>query len=150
MNEWKSPDGRHLAQWTWGGEMWMSGPEWGHLRVDGVQVSERAAPQALWSDDARYLAFVDLHIQDVPTRQGAEGMSYRVVVLRLADFQRRVSPSRQQLAKLSLLSFHGGTLTVSVNAERRQLQMDNLAWEARDGLEPPRQAASSSDSGTTA
>ena len=55
--------------------MWMSGPEWGWLSIDGRDEIIGATPDdVVWSDDGQFMAFVRLHIQDVPNRQGAEGI----------------------------------------------------------------------------
>ncbi|MCY1312861.1 hypothetical protein D9M70_633280 [compost metagenome] len=110
--------------------MWMSGPEWGYLTVDGIHEYKGAAPLALWSDDSKYLAFVVLHIQDVPNRKGAEGFTYRVAILRLSDFQRRVCLGNHKLAKVGLESFHGGVLTLSVSGRPHQIRVESIEWES--------------------
>lgn len=47
MLERVSPDGKHIAKWRWGGEMWMSGPERGWLSVDGREEIEGAMDRNL-------------------------------------------------------------------------------------------------------
>lgn len=52
-----SPNNKHLAQWRWGGETWMSGPQWGYLSVDGMTEIKGATEDFIWSEDSQFLAF---------------------------------------------------------------------------------------------
>ena len=120
MYKWKSPNGVHLAKWKWGGEMWMSGPEWGYLSVDGMNEFKGAASEAIWSEDSKYLAFVSINIEDVPNRKGTEGMSYRVAILRIEDGILRYCLGNLRLSRIKLESFTNGCLTAIVNGNQRQ------------------------------
>jgi hypothetical protein len=128
IGQWKSPNGEHHAKWRWGGEMWMSGPEWGYLSVDGSHEFKGAAEEVIWSEDSRYLAFVVLHIEDVPNRKGAEGINFRVGILRIADWQLRYCLGNLKLSEIKLESFTGGLVTALVNGNSKQIQVDKVQW----------------------
>ncbi len=130
MDVWKSPNGMHMAKWKYGGEMWMSGPEWGYLAVDGAREFKGATEEVLWSEDSNFLAFVILHIEDVPNRKGAEGFSFRVAVLRMADGVLRYCLGNLRLSEIKLKTFSGGHLAVEVNGEPRQVHVENIQWES--------------------
>ena len=99
MNNQMSPDKNHVALWRWGGEMWMSGPEWGWLAVDENEEIKGVIPEdVIWSEDSQFMAFIKLHIEDVPNRQGVEGLSFRVGVMRMSDYMVRYCLGNRQLA----------------------------------------------------
>jgi hypothetical protein len=130
MDEWKSPDGKHVAKWRWGGEMWMSGPEWGFLSIDDSPERKGAAPELIWSDDSNFLAFVELHIDDVPNRKGAEGMTYRICVLRLSDGAHRLCVGNRKLAEIKLSSFSNNVITALINDVPQLISIEKLQWPA--------------------
>lgn len=106
----------------------MSGPEWGWLEIgEGMEI-EAALPEVLWSDDGAFLAFVKLHIQDVPTRQGVEGYSFQIGVLRISDFAHRYCGGDRKLTALSLKSMTKQFLTVSVDGEETRIDLGKIQW----------------------
>ena len=133
---WTSPDGNHHAEWQWGGEMWMSGPEWGRVRVDDRYELESVLPRALWAADSAHLAFVVLRIDSVPDRKGAEGMSHRVGVLRVADGAVRYAIGNGGLADIVLESFANGMLCVRVDGRPRRIDIRKMEWSNVSGGHP--------------
>jgi hypothetical protein len=126
--QWTSPDKNHVAKWRWGGELWMSGPEWGWLAIgEGLEI-KGALPEVLWSDDGAFLAFVKLHIEDVPTRQGVEGYSFRIGVLRISDFALRYCGGNRKLTALSLRSMTKQFLTVAVEGHETPIDLEKIHW----------------------
>lgn len=132
MNERMSPDKKHVVKWRWGGEMWMSGPEWGWLTVDENEEIKGVTPEdVIWSEDSQFMAFVKLHIEDVPNRQGVEGLSFRVGVMRMADYTVRYCFGNRQLSELKLQTITPQLLTVSVNGELRTIELGKVEWDTR-------------------
>lgn len=128
MDEWVSPDKKHTAKWRWGGEMWMSGPEWGYLSIANKIEIKGVLPEVVWSENSDFLAFVKLHIEDVPTRQGAEGMSFRVGVLRTSDFSVHYCLGNRKLAAVKLRSITPQSVTVLVNGKEKTISLENIRW----------------------
>lgn len=109
--------------------MWMSGPEWGWLSIDGRDEIFGSTPDDIvWSDDGQFLAFVRLHIQDVPNRQSAEGINYKVGIVRLADYSVRYCLGNHGLADVKVQSFSSHSLAVILNGVPRTIQLDKLKW----------------------
>lgn len=128
MLERVSPDGKHIAKWRWGGEMWMSGPEWGWLSVDGREEIEGATSDVLWSQDSLLLAFVKLHIEQVPNRQGAEGFSFRVGLMRMVDHQVRYCLGNRGLARMKLETVTQQHLGVLVDGVPTTVSLGKIRW----------------------
>jgi hypothetical protein len=111
--------------------MWMSGPEWGWLSIDGRDEIHGATPDdVVWSADGDFLAFVRLHVQDVPNRQGAEGMNYKVGIVRLADYSVRYCLGNHGLADVKVHSLSSRSLAATINGEPRTVQLDKLNWNS--------------------
>lgn len=107
----------------------MSGPEWGYLSVDGSEELKGALPQVVWSDDCGYLACPVLHIDDVPNRKGAEGFSFRVLILRLSDGARRYGLGNNQLSPVKIKEFHDGCVTILVAGSERRIEIGKMRWD---------------------
>lgn len=107
----------------------MGGPEWGWLSVSGLEEIKDAVPEVAWSEDGRYLAFVKLHIEDVPNRKGAEGFSFRVGIVRLADKQIRYCLGNLKLSHIELKSISSEALAVVINGEPRSVPVSSIHWE---------------------
>ncbi|CAN7739195.1 hypothetical protein LJR084_006525 [Variovorax sp. LjRoot84] len=123
-----SPDGRHQLKRRRGGELAMSGPQWDYLSVNGGAEFRCFSSDVVWSDDSKFVAFVEWHIEDMPNRKGSEGMTSRVVVQRLCDGQHRRFLGNAGLAGVELLGFLDGKLSLLVNGERRELQIEKADW----------------------
>lgn len=124
----KSPDGKHTATWRWGGEMWMSGPEWGYLAVDGNEEIKGASDKILWSEDSQYLAFVHLNVQNIPNNRGAEGMHFRVGILKFPERKIHYCMGNLNLSEIMLNAFCGKSLSVSVNGADREIMLNDIQW----------------------
>lgn len=127
--EWVSPDKSRVAKWRSGGELWMSGPEWGWLAIAENFEMKGALPEVVWSDEGDFLAFVKLHIEDVPTRQGVEGYSFRIGILRISDFALRYCGGNRKLSLLSLKSMTKQSLVVSVEGKDMSLDLKKIRWD---------------------
>jgi hypothetical protein len=108
----------------------MSGPEWGYLTIDGRSEPKRALSEAIWSDDSEYLAFVALHIEDVPNRKGAEGYSFRVGVMRISDSTLRYCVGNRGLTNIELVSFLNEQLSVRVDGMTKLIPLETIRWSA--------------------
>ena len=108
--------------------MWMSGPAWGYLSVDDAHEFKGASDEIIWSAGSQYLAFVTLHIEDAPNRKGAEGINFRVGLLRISDWQLRYCLGNLKLSEIKLSSFSEGLLMVLVNGKPKQIQADKIQW----------------------
>lgn len=128
-NEWPCPKGEAIAKWRWGGEMGMGGPEWGWLAVTGLEEIKGAIPKVLWSQDGQLLAFVKFHIEDVPGRQGAEGFTFRVGLVRLADKQIRYCFGNVKLSQIVLKSLDSKRIEVSIDGEPKSVSIDSIKWD---------------------
>lgn len=128
MIEYISPNEKHIAKWRWGGEMWMSGPEWGYLAIGESHEIKGATSDVLWSPSSDFIAFVKLHIDDVPNRKGAEGMSFRIAVIRISDFRLRYFLGNKRLSDIKLVSLNSKSLEVSVNGEKRSIDLGGVDW----------------------
>lgn len=132
MNNQMSPDKNHVALWRWGGEMWMSGPEWGWLAVDENEEIKGVIPEdVIWSEDSQFMAFIKLHIEDVPNRQGVEGLSFRVGVMRMSDYMVRYCLGNRQLAELKLQTITTKSLPVSVNGKLKTIDLGKIEWDSQ-------------------
>lgn len=127
----ESPDGRHKAHWRGAGELWMSGPEWGYLQVDDHPEIEGASDRFLWSSGSEFIAVVVLYNQDVPTRQGAEGIGYRVAILQISTGLIRYALGNVSLADVSLISFSGSQVALMVNGEPRSIDVSIMGFPMR-------------------
>ncbi|MGO4377531.1 hypothetical protein [Pseudoduganella sp. RAF53_2] len=106
----------------------MSGPQGGWLAIgEGLEI-KGALPEVLWSEDGDFLAFVKLHIEDVPTRQGVEGYSFRVGVVRISDFALRYCGGHRKLTTLSLKSMTKHSLTVWVEGQEAPIDLEKIHW----------------------
>ena len=130
MVEVKSPDGRHTAKWRGGGELWMSGPAWGYLQVDALPEIKGATDEFMWASTSQFLAAVVLYIQDVPTRQGVEGIGYRVAVLQPSTGLVHYTLGNVQLAKVSLVDFFGSELSLLVNGHPRNVDVSKMGFHS--------------------
>ena len=108
--------------------MWMSGPEWGYLTIDESKVIKGATSDVIWSPDSAFVAFVKLHIDDAPNRQGSEGMSFRVAVVRVSDFQLRYFVGNKRLAVIKLVSLSSNSLEISIDDEQRSIDLGAVKW----------------------
>ena len=109
--------------------MWMSGPEWGWLSIDGRDEIIGATPDdVVWSDDGQFMAFVRLHIQDVPNRQGAEGINYKIGIVRLADYAVRYCLGNHSLADVKVQGVSSHSLSAMINGEPRVVQIGKVDW----------------------
>lgn len=106
----------------------MSGPEWGWLVIDDQEEIKGATDDVLWSDDNQFLAFIKLHIEDVPNRQGAEGMSFRVGLVRMSDRKIRYCLGNKRLAEVKLKSITAESIAVSINGELKSLNLSSIDW----------------------
>lgn len=89
----------------------MGGPQWDYVSVNGGAEIRCLFADVIWSGDSVFVAFVEWHVEDVPNRQGMEGMTSRVSVHRLSDGQRRSFLGNVGLALVQLLDFSEGTLS---------------------------------------
>lgn len=109
--------------------MWMGGPEWGWISIDGRDEICGATPDdVIWSDDGQFMAFVRLDIHDVPGRQGVEGINYKIGIVRLADHTVRYCLGNHGLAKLKVQNLTGEVLNATVDGESRVLPMTRIEW----------------------
>lgn len=129
VNEWPAPDGTLVAKWRGGGELWMSGPEWGWLAVDECEEIKGAMPEVMWSQNGQFLAFVKLHIEDVPTRQGVEGFSFRVGVMRLADRKISYCFGNSKLSPIQINSFDSECLVALIGGQEKRLPLKLINWD---------------------
>jgi hypothetical protein len=74
------------------------------------------------------MAFIKLHIEDVPNRQGVEGLSFRVGVMRMSDYMVRFCFSNRQLSELKLHTITTKSLSVSVNGELKTIDVSKIEW----------------------
>ena len=132
MLEFPSPDKQLTANWRSGGEMWMSGPEWGYLSLATLPEIKGALSEILWSDDSKLLAFVKLHVEDVPSRQGAEGFSFRVGVIRMLDGHIRYCIGNKNLSEIKLLSLTTANLTLAVGGRIKSVDLRKIQWANND------------------
>ncbi|EGR1894233.1 hypothetical protein D3O61_21995 [Vibrio vulnificus] len=123
-----SPDGKYVATYRSGGEMWMSGPEWGYLSIDNNEEIKGATQDILWSSDCQYIVFVKLVIDEVPNGRGTEGMSFRVAVVRLSDFKIRYCLGNNKLAELKLKSCCLDEISVLVNGQSKLIKLASIYW----------------------
>jgi hypothetical protein len=124
----RSPDGKHRAKWYGSGELWMSGPEWGFLELDDSTPCRLALPEFKWSVDSAYFAFVYVHDEHVTTRQGIEGLSLKIRIVRLCDGQVRHLTGSRDLAPVSLTEFDSHHLTFTVANHRHTAILGQLNW----------------------
>lgn len=123
-----SPDGQHRAKWYGGGELWMSGPEWGFLEIDGRTPFRGALPEFRWSTDSAYFAFVYIHDEHVTTRQGIEGVSFKIRIVRLCDGQVRHVTASRDLLPVALTEFDSHHLTFVVANRSHTAILGQLNW----------------------
>ena len=123
-----SPDGRHSIEFQWKGELGMSGPGWGVLSIDGGREFQALSPDVIWSPDSAFVAFVELHLADVPNAQRGQGFSSRVILHRLQDGLQRHLLGKLGLADVKLLSWRASTLALSVNGQEREIGLDSVRW----------------------
>jgi len=108
----------------------MSGPQWGFLSLEKGAEVEGALPEIMWSPDSQFIAFVKLHIESVPNRQGAEGFSFRVCIMRLADHQLRYCLGNVKLAEVKLQYFTADAVSVLVNGQPKEVSLNSVQWSA--------------------
>jgi hypothetical protein len=123
-----SPDGRHSIERRSGGELGMGGPEWDYVSIAGGPELRCFSSEVVWSDDSEFVALIEWHIDDAPNRKGAEGMTSRVVVVRLRDGVRRHFLGNRGMARMELLEFSGGTLSLLVNGKPTELSIAKASW----------------------
>lgn len=108
----------------------MSGPQWGFLSLGEAPEVEGALPEIMWSPDSQFIAFVKLHIESVPNRQGAEGFGFRVCIMRLADHQLRHCLGNVKLAEVKIQHFTAETISVLVNGQLKEITLSSIQWSA--------------------
>lgn len=123
-----SPNGKHYVRRRVGGELGMGAPQWGYISVNDGAELRCLSSDVIWSEDSEFVAFVEWHVDDVPNRKGAEGMTSRVLVHRLSDGHRRSFLGNVGLARVKLLGFSEGNLSLLVNGERREIQIAKANW----------------------
>jgi hypothetical protein len=106
----------------------MGGPEWGRLSVDGREPISGAASEVTWSDTGTYLAFVKLHDELVPNRKGAEGLSFRVAVMRMSDYEIRYCLGNRKLAEIKLQSMTDTEIRLRANGETKTISVKAIEW----------------------
>lgn len=109
----------------------MSGPEWGYLAVDEQDEIKGSTSDFMWSEDSQFLAFVKLHVEDVPNRQGVEGLTFRVGVMRMSDSKIRYSLANKRLSEIKLMSLTSDTVTASINGEPKSVGLNSIDWNSR-------------------
>lgn len=114
--------------------MWMSGPEWGWLAIDDQAEIKGATDNILWSEDSQFVAFIRLHVEAVPNRQGAEGMSFRVGVVRMSDKNIRYCLGNKKLAEVKLKSVTSESISVFTNGEQKSFDLSSIDWASKDAL----------------
>jgi hypothetical protein len=124
----RSPDDRHRARWHEGGELGMGGPEWGFLELDDNAPFRLALPEFKWSEDSAYFAFVFLHDEHVTTRQGIEGLSFKIRIVRLCDGQVRHVTGSRDLAQVSFKEFDSHHLIFTVTNHDHMVILGQLNW----------------------
>lgn len=127
-HESRSPDGKHSARWYVAGELWMSGPEWGVLELDDSEPFRFALSEFKWSADSAYFAFVFIHDEQVTTRQGIEGLSFKIRIVRLCDGQVRHLTGSRHLAPVTLTEFDGHRLVFRSGDQSHTVILDQLNW----------------------
>jgi hypothetical protein len=110
----------------------MGGPEWGFLELDDSAPFRLALPEFKWSADSAYFAFVFVHDEHVTTRQGIEGLSFKIRVVRLFDGQVRHLTGSRDLAPVSLTEFDTHHLTFTVANHRHTSILGQLNWTEPD------------------
>ena len=128
ITESRSPDGKHCAKWYGGGELWMGGPEWGFVELDGSVPFRLALPELKFSADSAYFAFVFVHDEHLTTRQGIEGLSFKIRIVRLCDGQVRHLTGSRDLAPVSLMEFDSHHLTFTVANRGHRATLGLLNW----------------------
>lgn len=123
-----SPNGRHQVKRRWGGELGMGGPEWDYISVNGGAEFRCLSSNVIWSDDSEYVAFVEWHVDDLPNRQGVEGMTSRVMVHRLSDGMHRSFLGNSGLACVELLGLVDGKLSLLVNGQKKEIHITQANW----------------------
>ncbi|WP_265215829.1 hypothetical protein [Herbaspirillum lusitanum] len=129
MEKWISPNNQYQAQWRGGGELGMSGPEWGWLTIENSLKVKGAFAEIIWSENSEFLAFVKWHIQDVPTRQGVEGYSFRIGVVRMSDLSLRYCGGNGYPPTLSLHSMTNRAVTVIVEGQQKIINLEKIEWD---------------------
>jgi len=100
----QSPDGKSTVEFDVYSEVGMGGPQIGVIRVNGIEalMGESAINNWIWSDDSKYLAFVQFIGRE--PEKGGELRIYDVSNKELLNFRRSVG-----LAPI-FKSFSGGSV----------------------------------------
>lgn len=108
----------------------MSGPEWGFLELDDSSPFKFALPEFRWSTDSVYIAFVYIHDEHVTTRQGIEGLTFKIRIVRLRDGQVRHVTASRNLNQVKLTEFDGHRLIFRIAEEKQTIILEKLNWSA--------------------
>lgn len=106
----------------------MSGPEWGFIELDDTAPFKFALPEFKWSSDSAYFAFIYIHDEHVTTRQGVEGLSSKIRIVRLSDGQVRHVTGSRNLGRVKLIEFDDCHLIFKIAEKNQTVVLKQLNW----------------------